>query len=190
AGVFAIRAPAPRATALAGMVQSLASRGSYDHPVVRGPGWWRCDHRLIYPGASEGITNARHDPLGRSGVAPPLLIVGATGTLGRAVTRACEARGIAHRALTRSDLDIADRAAVMSALESHTPWAVVNCAGFVRVDDAEREPDACRRGNVDGAVTLAAACASLGTSFVTFSTDLVFDGIRDVAYVETDAVGP
>ena len=190
-GLFDIRAPAPRATALARMVQSLASCGRYDDPVVRGPGWWRCDQRVIYAGVSAGPSTPP-PALGVrvAGDVPPLLIVGATGTLGRAVTRACEARGIAHRALARCDLDIADAAAVVSALEACTPWAVVNCAGFVRVDDAEREPHACRRGNVDGAVALATACASLGMSFVTFSTDLVFDGANDAAYVETDAVAP
>ena len=190
-GLFDIRAPTPRATALAAMVQSLASQGSYDHPVVRGPGWWRCDERVSYPGVAEG-SPATRPTLGvrQIGVVPPLLIVGATGTLGRTMVRACEARGLAYRALARRDLDITDGAAVRSALEVHTPWAVVNCAGFVRVDDAEGEPHACRRSNVDGAVTLAAACASLGMRFVTFSSDLVFDGAKGAPYVETDAVGP
>jgi dTDP-4-dehydrorhamnose reductase len=190
-GLFDIRAPTPRATALARMVESLALRGSYDDPVARGPGWWRCDRRVIYPGVSAGSSHIPHPFRVRlASVVPPLLIVGATGTLGRAVVRACEARGVAHRALSRRDLDIVDTAAVRSALESYTPWAVVNCAGFVRVDDAEREPHACRRANVHGAIALAAACASLGTSFVTFSTDLVFDGMSDVPYVETDPVAP
>ena len=190
-GLFDIRAPTPRPTALARMVQSLASRGSFDEPVASGRGWWRCDERLTYPGVTAGPANTSH-ALGvrPAGAVAPVLIVGAAGTLGRAVTRACEARGIAHRTLARGELDITDASAVMSALESYAPWAVVNCAGFVRVDDAEREPHACRRGNVDGAVSLAAACASLGTRFVTFSTDLVFDGTSDVPYTETDAVAP
>jgi dTDP-4-dehydrorhamnose reductase len=66
----------------------------------------------------------------------------------------------------------------------------VNCAGFVRVDDAERERHACQRENVDGARVLAAACADTGTRFVTVSTDLVFDGHKRVPYVEADSVRP
>jgi dTDP-4-dehydrorhamnose reductase len=190
-GLFDIRAPMPRPTALAGMVQSLAASGSYDHPVIHEPGWWHCDERVIYPDVATGPASpSRAIGVRRSDRVRPLVIVGAAGTLGRAVARACDARGIAHRALARCDLDIADGSSVVAALEAHTPWAVVNCAGFVRVDDAEHERDACRRANVEGAVALAAACESLGVRMVTFSTDLVFDGTSAVPYVESDAVAP
>jgi dTDP-4-dehydrorhamnose reductase len=62
----------------------------------------------------------------------------------------------------------------------------------VRVDDAEHQAEAVRRTNVDGAVMLARACAERGISFVTFSSDLVFDGAGrgNRAYVETDATSP
>lgn len=70
------------------------------------------------------------------------------------------------------------------------PWAVVNAAGYVRVDQAEHDPDACARENCDGPVLLAEACRRLGARFVTFSTDLVFDGTSARRYVETDLVNP
>jgi len=57
------------------------------------------------------------------------------------------------------------------------PWAVVNAAGYVRVDDAEQEPHLCHRVNADGAAVLAAACLER-RGLVTFSSDLVFDGNR------------
>ena len=191
-GLFDIRAPSPRPTALAGMVRSLALCGSYDHPVLQSPGWWRCDERLTYPPVSVPKRRLQHRFAARrsDGTPRPLLIVGATGTLGRAVAHACEVRGIAYRALTRRHLDIADATAVTSVIGALAPWAIVNCAGFVRVDDAENERHACQRENVDGARVLAGACANTGTRFVTVSTDLVFDGNKRVPYVETDHVGP
>jgi dTDP-4-dehydrorhamnose reductase len=191
-GLFDIRAPSPRPTALARMVRSLAARGTYDDPLLNAPGWWRCDQRLTYPAVSARTSRSQHAfaHLRPAADAPPLLIVGAAGTLGRAVVRACEIRGIAHHALARRELDVADAQAVKAAIEKYSPWAVVNCAGFVRVDDAQRELDACYRANVDGAGTLAAACASTGSRLVTFSTDLVFSGGKGTPYIETDAVGP
>jgi dTDP-4-dehydrorhamnose reductase len=67
---------------------------------------------------------------------------------------------------------------------------VVNAAGYVRVDDAERDGERCWRENHDGPRTLAEACAAAGLPLVTFSTDLVFDGRRDLPYREQDPVAP
>ena len=69
-------------------------------------------------------------------------------------------------------------------------WAVVNAAGFVRVDDAERETDACWRDNVTAPVTLAAACRRRGLPLAMFSSDLVSDGAASRLYVEDDLPNP
>lgn len=122
--------------------------------------------------------------------AKPILIIGATGTLGQAFARLCRARGLAHRVLARCDMDIMDRSAVERALERYAPWAVVNAAGYVRVDDAERERARCYCENALGPALLAAACARHGLPLLTFSSDLVFDGSRDAPYVESDPVQP
>src|SRR5205085_12659868 len=70
------------------------------------------------------------------------------------------------------------------------PGAVVNAAGYVRVDDAEREAERCFRENTLGAENVASACAKHRLACVTFSSDLVFDGARDEPYLETDAPAP
>jgi dTDP-4-dehydrorhamnose reductase len=106
------------------------------------------------------------------------------------MARACEQRGLACVSLSRAELDVADQQAVDKALGTIHPWAVVNCAGFVRVDEAEREQHACRAANVTGAAVLARGCADAGARLVTFSTDLVFDGEKGSPYVESDAVRP
>jgi dTDP-4-dehydrorhamnose reductase len=120
----------------------------------------------------------------------PLCITGATGTLGRAFARVCAARGVAHRLLSRQEMDIAVPASVASALEGLAPWGVVNTAGYVRVDAAEGEPERCFRENADGPAMLAAACAARGVALLTFSSDLVFDGAKGSPYVEGDRVAP
>jgi dTDP-4-dehydrorhamnose reductase len=120
----------------------------------------------------------------------PLLITGATGTLGRAFARICYLRGLEHCMTSRAELDIAETASVEATLERIRPWAVINTAGYVRVADAEREPERCFRENIQGAANLALACARSGIPLVTFSSDLVFDGRLGRAYVESDAPCP
>ena len=120
----------------------------------------------------------------------PILITGARGTLGRAFARICEERGLAARVVTRAEMDMAVDASVDAMLSATRPWAVVNAAGYVRVDDAERESGPCFRENTAGPVTLARHCAARGIPFVTFSSDLVFDGAKRAPYVESDLVSP
>jgi dTDP-4-dehydrorhamnose reductase len=67
---------------------------------------------------------------------------------------------------------------------------VVNAAGYVRVDEAEAEPDRCHRANVVGPTVLAAASAARGLPLVTFSSALVFDGRAGRPYREADPVAP
>jgi dTDP-4-dehydrorhamnose reductase len=120
----------------------------------------------------------------------PLVIVGATGTLGKAFARLCELRGITYHLLSRQEMDIANPASVDAVLSELKPWAVVNAAGYVRVDDAEREPDICIRVNAEGAANLASACARHNVALLTFSSDLVFDGTVSNPYMESDTVAP
>jgi dTDP-4-dehydrorhamnose reductase len=192
-GVFDVRGPAPRPTALASMLKTLADGREYEHPVVNAPGWWRRLERFIYPptpGRARASSKKARMLNKDRGAARPILITGATGTLGRAFARVCEARGLSYRLLSRGELDIAEPASVEAALDAFEPWAVVNAAGYVRVDDAETEAERCFRENTEGPRELAAACARRGVSLLTFSSDLVFDGAAGRPYVESDAVSP
>jgi len=172
----------PRRTALANATAALVERGRFEHPVLGSPGWWRREMRY-YRKPSRAASE-------KGAEAPSLLITGATGTLGRAFARICELRGLNHVLTNRAQLDITDPNSAAAALEKHGPWAVVNTAGYVRVADAEREPERCFRENAEGAANLAAACAGLGIPLVSFSSDLVFDGRLGRAYVETDTPAP
>ncbi|MEJ7601596.1 MAG: SDR family oxidoreductase [Kofleriaceae bacterium] len=120
----------------------------------------------------------------------PILITGATGTLGRAFERICAERLLAARVTCRSELDIADERSIATALDAHEPWLVINTAGYVRVDEAEQDPERCHRENVLGAELLARACASRGVRLVAFSSDLVFDGDKADPYDEHDRPAP
>jgi dTDP-4-dehydrorhamnose reductase len=171
-GAFDVRGGVRRPTAVARVITDLAVSRTPRHPVLDVPGWWR-----RAPGAPAAS-------------AAPVVITGARGTLGRAFAQACESRGLPCIPLSREELDICDPDAVGAAVAHWKPWAIVNTAGYVRVDDAEREPRACRRANAVGPSVLAAICRKRGIQLVTFSSDLVFDGRADRPYVESDPVEP
>lgn len=190
-GIFDLRSAEPRPTALAGMIRGLGRGNLPEHPVLSVPGWWRRPDRLIYSGRarrSAELTFARR--YGAPSAAPGILIVGATGTLGRAFARICNHRGLPHVLLGRAQVDIADPDSVEAALNQFQPWAVINAAGFVRVDEAEQQRELCFRENVTGAVNLARICSGTSVRLVGFSSDLVFDGLKRTPYVESDSPAP
>lgn len=180
-GAFDVRSPQPRPTAITTLIRQLATGVPPTAPSLENPGWWRRDERLLGPTVIHAPA-----PIARR----PLVILGATGTLGAAFHRVARARGLAVCSLDRQAADITDAGAVQRALEKLNPWAVVNATGYVRVDDAERESDACFGVNTIGAVNVALACRHLQLPLVTYSSDLVFDGLRAQPYTERDTPRP
>jgi len=119
-----------------------------------------------------------------------ILVFGGTGQLGRELFRAAAERHVALQASARTEADIADAAAVAAALKRWQPDLVVNAAAYTNVDGAESHEAEARRANELGPAVLAAACAEAGIALVHISTDYVFDGSKDGAYRESDAVHP
>jgi len=183
AGAYDVRGGVVRPTAIVQVARELATNGESDHPLVATDGWWRRPERLLYPSMSGRRAS-------RGTAAPPILVTGAAGTLGHAMSRICAQRNLPVVALARRDLDVRDEDAVIAALERHRPWAVVNASGYVRVDAAEADMATCFDANVKGALVLAEACGARAIRHAMFSSDLVFDGARRRPYVESDTVAP
>jgi len=190
-GAFDIRGGQPRPTAVAGLLQQIAAGQAPSHPAALGQGWWRRDTRYHVARSHltqeiEIVTDTAPDATFR----PPLLISGASGTLGRAFARICAQRNLAYQLVSRTEMDITDPDSVERALARYQPWALINASGYVRVDDAENDAERCFRENAYGPEVLAVACARHGIHLTTFSSDLVFNGRADTPYVETDDVSP
>lgn len=120
-----------------------------------------------------------------------IYVVGAEGQVARSLREAASSHedivfGCGHR----PDVDIVNPVSIQAALEHFRPDIVVNPAAYTAVDRAEEEPDLAFAANGDGAGTVAAAAAKLDAPIIHFSTDYVFDGLEQSAYVETDAVAP
>ena len=185
-GVFDIRGEQPRMTALGKLIGELSNGVEEKFPFLKEPGWWQRDMRFAK--LTDRAKLNGHYAMNES--SRPLLIIGKTGTLGRAFAKLCELRALSYRLLGRQDVDIADESQIERVIDLYKPWAVVNAAGFVRVDDAEAEKDICFSANVTGPENLARVCRKHGIRFMTFSSDLVFNGQKKNPYTESDEVYP
>jgi dTDP-4-dehydrorhamnose reductase len=114
------------------------------------------------------------------------LITGASGMLGRDLQEVLAEREVT--ALGRADLDVTDAAATRDAVAGHD--AVINCAAYTRVDDAEAHEDEAYAVNAIGAGNLAAAAAVNGAKLVQISTDYVFNGRASAPYPEDGPYDP
>lgn len=105
-----------------------------------------------------------------------VLVTGAGGQLGSEVVEHARAGGDEVIAATRATCDVTDAAAVARIVDEVRPAAVINCAAWTRVDDAESSSDAAHALNARAPGLLAGACNDRGALLVHLSTDYVFDG--------------
>lgn len=120
----------------------------------------------------------------------PVLVIGADGMLGRAVSAALLAAGVPIARPTLEQLDLTSRGSVGGAVAAG-PWkAVINCAAYTDVDGAESDEKAAHAVNAEGPALLAEACAASGAQLVHISTDYVFSGKADRPYQTDDSMLP
>ena len=119
-----------------------------------------------------------------------VLVTGAAGMVGRAVSEFCERSGDTVFAYDRRALDIADTEEVRHAVRSTRPDAVINCAAWTDVDGCESDVGRAFAANARGPGNLAAASREVNAAFVTISTDYVFDGTKEGFYTQADEPNP
>jgi dTDP-4-dehydrorhamnose reductase len=119
-----------------------------------------------------------------------VLVTGAAGQLGRDVVLACERAGDTVVGVDRSTVDVTDRDAVLGAVTSVAPHAVIHCAAWTAVDACEDDPDRALLCNGLAVRHVAEACARVQAHLVHVSTDYVFDGTLDRPYHEWDETNP
>ena len=117
-----------------------------------------------------------------------LLVTGAGGQLGQELAAALADHDVL--ALDRAGLDIADRDAVLAAVTSWRPDAVINPAAWTNVDACEDDRERAMAVNALAVRHLAEGCRRTGAQLVHVSTDYVFDGETDRPYHEWDDPAP
>jgi dTDP-4-dehydrorhamnose reductase len=115
-------------------------------------------------------------------------VIGGSGQLGSALRETlagCEVIAPSH-----AQVPFEESEALAELLDRERPDVLVNCAAFHHVDRCEQEPERAFRINALAVDAAAQACAARTVTFVTVSTDYVFDGTLGRAYREGDAVNP
>jgi dTDP-4-dehydrorhamnose reductase len=108
--------------------------------------------------------------------------------LGRDVMAAGHAHGHEMAGFDLPELDITDPASLAASLPQTE--AVVNCAAYTRVDDAEKERGTAFAVNGRAAGHVARLGAERGWLLLHLSTDYVFDGSSQRPYREEDTPRP
>jgi len=119
-----------------------------------------------------------------------ILITGASGLVGRALTAHAIAKGDEVAAFDRQSLDITDAHAVNEIIQSARPEVVINCAAWTDVDGCESDPEHAERANALAPELLARNCREIDALLITISTDYVFDGTKEGFYTQRDQPNP
>lgn len=119
-----------------------------------------------------------------------LLLLGGSGQVGSEFRALDRPKDVVVVAPGPDALDLAKPGAIAKAIAAG-PWhAVVNAAAYTNVDQAESERALAFAVNASAAGTLASETARHGVPLIHISTDYVFDGQKQMPYVETDAPAP
>jgi len=115
-------------------------------------------------------------------------LIGADGQLGTDLFAALAGHEVVPLFWPKFDVTKPEEAAAV--LAEIRPDTVINTAAFHRVDECEDRADMAFAVNAFAVKDLARTCRRLGAALVFFSTDYVFDGRKEMPYLEADLPGP
>jgi dTDP-4-dehydrorhamnose reductase len=118
-----------------------------------------------------------------------IVITGANGMLGHALTDALHTRGLKPILLPRASCDLASEEDVRKIFD-HRPTLLLNCAAHTKVDLCEQEPDLANRINGTAVGQMAKLCQKHGTMLAHVSTDFVFNGRGTAPYKIDEPLAP
>ena len=120
-----------------------------------------------------------------------ILITGANGQLGYDFQRLFDSLEVKYIATDVADFDITNEKSIDDFFLKHNNISlIINCAAYNDVDKAETDSDFCMLLNSRAPFNLAKKAKEIGATFVTYSTDFVFDGDIRAPYTEEDMPNP
>lgn len=118
-----------------------------------------------------------------------ILVLGRHGQVGAALTQSLQGLGELI-ALDRTQLDLSNPDAIRIALRELQPQMIINAAAYTAVDAAESDEATAFQINAEAPRVIAEESERLGAALIHYSTDYVFDGGKQGAWLEDDATAP
>ncbi|MGG6312882.1 dTDP-4-dehydrorhamnose reductase [Paenibacillus macerans] len=119
-----------------------------------------------------------------------IFVTGAEGQLGKEIV--CLFRKAGHEVVgsDRVTLDITDHDLCLERMQECSPDAVIHCAAYTAVDQAESDVEQAYAVNAVGTRNMVVAAEQVKAKFCYISTDYVFDGTSTSPYQEYDNTNP
>jgi dTDP-4-dehydrorhamnose reductase len=118
-----------------------------------------------------------------------ILLTGKDGQVGFALHKKLASLGEVI-ATNRDMLDLSDPEAIRAFIDKTQPDIIINPAAYTQVDKAESEKLLAHQINAVAPKVLADKASELHIPIIHFSTDYVFDGLKDKPYFEADKANP
>ena len=118
-----------------------------------------------------------------------ILVLGRSGQVGTALTQSLQGLGELI-ALDRAQLDLTNPDAIRTTLREIQPQIVINAAAYTAVDAAESDQAMAFQINAVAPRVMAEESERLGAALIHYSTDYVFNGGKQGAWMEDDATAP
>lgn len=119
-----------------------------------------------------------------------ILVTGANGQLGRVFQKKEKTIKAHFNFKNSSQLDITNEDKLLEFFDKNQFDYCINCAAYTNVEAAETNKNQAYLVNAIAAENLAKACHQHNVTFIHISTDYVFDGEKQSAYLENDATNP
>jgi dTDP-4-dehydrorhamnose reductase len=118
-----------------------------------------------------------------------ILLTGKDGQVGFALHKKLASIGEVI-ATGRHELNLENSDAIRAFVEKIKPDIIINAAAYTDVDKAESDIELAHKVNAEAPKVLAEKASQLNIPMIHFSTDYVFDGLKNEPYMETDQVNP
>jgi dTDP-4-dehydrorhamnose reductase len=118
-----------------------------------------------------------------------ILLTGKDGQVGFALHKKLVSVGEVI-ATDRNELNLENPDAIRAFIKKIKPDIIINAAAYTDVDKAESDIELVHKVNAEAPGVLAEKASQLNIPMIHFSTDYVFDGLKNEPYSETDEVNP
>ena len=118
-----------------------------------------------------------------------IAIIGGAGQLGRCVYDALKTN-FNTVSFTKNSLSVDNYEQLNDLISPHSPKYIINCSAYTKVELAESEKTSANSVNFIGVKNLCRFCTEVDATLIHFSTDYIYDGVKELPYSESDAPNP